>query len=50
VVAHPDERHAIKTASVLEWYDRPEHSTTSVSNEEEANIKQNRKSECEVLS
>jgi len=51
VVAQPDERHANKAASVLEWYDRhrqtkqllcwsgmtdTEHSTTSSSNEEEA--------------
>jgi len=43
VVAQPDERHANRTASVLEWYDRhrakyndTEQSTTSSSNEEEA--------------
>jgi len=34
VVAQPDERHANRTASVLEWYDRTEH-TTSGSNEKE---------------
>jgi len=34
VVAQPDERHANRTASVLELYDK-EHSTTSGSNEEE---------------
>jgi len=35
VVAQPDEIHANSTASVLEWYDRPEH-TTSCSNEEDS--------------
>jgi len=36
VAAQPDERHANKTASVLEWYDRY-RALTSGSNEE-ANI------------
>jgi len=36
VVAQPDERHANRTASVLEWYGRHRaHSTTSGLNEEE---------------
>jgi len=34
VVAQPDERHANRTASVLEWYDNTEQTcTTSGSNE-----------------
>jgi len=36
VVAQPNERHANRTASVLEWYDRHSayaHTTTSGSNE-----------------
>jgi len=37
VVAQSNERHANRTASVLEWYDRHRvYSTTSGSNEEEA--------------
>jgi len=36
VLAQPDERHANRAASVLEWYDRLRaYSTTSNSNEEE---------------
>jgi len=36
VVAQPDERHANRAASVLEWYDRHRaYNTTSSSNEEE---------------
>jgi len=37
VVALPDERHANRTASMLEWYDMTDtkHSITSGSNEEE---------------
>jgi len=39
VVAQPDERHANRTASVLEWYDR--HRTyTPGSNEEDHNYDQ----------
>jgi len=34
-VAQPDERHANRKASVLEWYDRHVHNPTSGSNEEE---------------
>jgi len=35
VMAQPDERHANRTISVLEWYDRhTAYSTTSGSNEE----------------
>jgi len=34
VVVQPDERHANRTASVLEWYDRHRY-TTSGANEEE---------------
>jgi len=46
VVAQPDERHANRTASVLEYYDRhrgTEHSTTSSSNEEEEDYSLNLK-------
>jgi len=35
VVAQPDERHAKRTASVLEWYDRHRAYTTSGSTEED---------------
>jgi len=35
VVAQPDERHANRATSVLEWYDRHRAYTTSSSNEEE---------------
>jgi len=39
VVAKPDERHANRTASVLEWYNRRRvYSATSGSNEEEENL------------
>jgi len=37
VVAQPDEKHANRTASVLEWYDRHvAYSTTSGSNKKES--------------
>jgi len=37
-MAQPDERHANRTASVLEWYDR-HRDTTSGSNEKEIILK-----------
>jgi len=40
VVAQPDERHAKRTASVLEWYAIHRDSTTSGSNEEEVKSNQ----------
>jgi len=38
-MAHLDERHANRTASVLEWYEDIEHNTTSGSNEEEDSVR-----------
>jgi len=35
VVPQPDERHANRAVSVLEWYDITKHRKTSSSNEEE---------------